>query len=160
LRTKLVAHAAVAALIAMAGCSNPSPTVATAASGEKAADTTTRASATPVPPPQLHALYSERHREDGVVLSGDNAGKKWIKWAAPDGSMRLSAAHGLYRDAGHFKIEGDKVCSTWEHIDEGKTACMHLVEVAPDTYVSVDHDGKQSSRFKVTTPGAPPDPLD
>jgi hypothetical protein len=124
------------------------------------------ASAVPIQPGLLlpakavGTLYTTPHREDGIVLSGNHAGKRWVKWVEPDGTLRLSAAHGMFRDDGRLKVDGNQVCSTWDHIDKGQTACMRLTEVAPDTYVAVDSDGAQVSRFQVTTPGDPPGPLE
>jgi hypothetical protein len=113
-----------------------------------------------LPAKAVGALYTTLHREDGVVLAGNLAGKRWIKWVTADGTLRLSAAHGLFRDDGRLRVKGDEVCSTWDHIDKGRTDCMRLTEVAPDTYVTVDSDGTQVSRFRVTTPGQPPGPLE
>ncbi len=113
-----------------------------------------------LPPGAVRALYAAQHREDGEVLSGPHAGKHWVKWVTPDGTLRLSAAHGMFRDNGRVRVDGDKVCSTWETIDKGKTACMWLSKLAPDLYVIIDGDGERVSRFRVTVPGDPPGPLD
>lgn len=115
---------------------------------------------TPLAPPQLRALYTTAHREDGVVLEGDHSGKHWTKWIAPDGTLRLSAAHGMFRDTGRLRVEGDQVCSTWEHIDKGRTACMRVAPAGKDTYVALDPDGTPASQFNVTTPGKPPEPME
>jgi hypothetical protein len=142
-------------MLAMTGCADRTSSSQASASsppahGEQAA----------LNPAQLKALYDTPHREDGVVLKGEHEGKHWIKWIGPDGTLRLSAAHGMYTDAGRVRVDGNQVCSTWDHIDKGRTACMRLTEVAPNTYVAVDHDGNQASQFNVTTPGAPPEPME
>jgi hypothetical protein len=113
-----------------------------------------------MPARAVGALYKTLHREDGVVLAGSHAGKRWVKWVSADGTLRLSAAHGMFRDDGKLRVDGNEVCSTWEHIDKGQTACMRLTEVAPDTYVTVDSQGTEVSRFRVTTPGEPPGPME
>lgn len=95
-----------------------------------------------------------------MVLEGDHAGKRWIKWIAPDGTLRLSAAHGLFTDTGRFRVDGNEICSTWEHIDHGRTACMRLAVIGKDTYVTIEQDGTLAARFNVTIPGAPPEPLE
>ncbi len=94
------------------------------------------------------------------MLSGPHAGKHWIKWVKADGTLRLSAAHGMFRDNGRVRVDGNEVCSTWDTIDKGKTACMRLSKVSPGLYVTIDGDGAQASRFRVTVPGDPPGPLD
>lgn len=104
---------------------------------------------TPVSPSALHALYSQPHREDGVVLSGAHAGAHWIKWTKPDGSLELSAAHGLFADTGHYVLKNDAVCARWSHIDDGHENCMRLVKTGADSYVSLGSDGKPGSSFHV-----------
>jgi len=126
----------VTALIGCAGQSAP-PTVATAATG------------TPVDAQALATLYATPHRENGVVLGGAHEGTQWVKWAKPDGSLELSAAHGLFADTGHFVLRGDEVCARWTEIDHGREACMHLVKDGPDEYTSVGPDGKPGSHFTV-----------
>jgi hypothetical protein len=144
---------ALAGLLVLGGCGGDAPPAAVASSAPAQREPL-------LPAKAVGALYTTLHREDGVVLSGDHAGKRWVKWVAPDGTLRLSAAHGMFRDDGRLRVKGDEICSTWEHIDKGQTACMRLTEVAPDTYITVDSDGTQVSRFRVTTPGDPPGPLE
>ncbi len=110
---------------------------------------TAAAHGTPVDAAALRALYAAPHREDGVVLHGDHAGAHWIKWTKPDGSLEISAGHGLFADTGTFVVRGDTVCARWSHIDDGHENCMHLVRTGPDTYTSVDPDGVPGSSFRV-----------
>jgi hypothetical protein len=131
------AFSLTAACIA-AACATPQP-----------AARTSGADAAPVDATQLAALYAAPHREDGVVLSGAHAGAHWIKWAKPDGSLELSAAHGLFADSGRFVLKGDQVCAQWSHIDNGRETCMHLVKTGADTYTSYDTGGQAGSRFRV-----------
>ena len=144
---------AFAGLLVLSGCGETQPPAPVASSGSVPVGPL-------LPAKAVGTLYTTVHREDGVVLSGDHAGKHWVKWVAADGTLRLSAAHGMFRDDGRLRVDGNKVCSTWEHIDKGQTACMRLSEVAPDTYVTVDSNGTEVARFRVTTPGEPPGPLE
>jgi hypothetical protein len=140
-------------ILVLNGCAGDQPPAPVAASGPVPAEPL-------LPAKAVDALYTSLHREDGVVLAGDHAGKRWVKWVAADGTLRLSAAHGMFRDDGRLRVEGNEVCSTWDHIDKGQTACMRLSEIAPNTYVTVDSEGKEVSRFRVTTPGEPPGPME
>ena len=108
------------------GCAAPQRQAATAAQGA------------PIGAAELRALYAAPHREDGVVLHGAHAGAHWIKWSKPDGSLELSAGHGLFADTGQYVVRGDTVCARWAHIDKGRENCMYLVKIAPDTYTSVE----------------------
>ncbi len=105
----------------------------------------------------LQSLYGTAHREDGVVLHGSHVGARWTKWVKPDGSMQLLAGAGLFTDTGRVVVVGDTVCSTWQHIDGGKTSCMRVGRIAVDTYVSYGADQVSGSRFRVSIPGLPPD---
>lgn len=152
---------ALAALAALVGGAAPRP-------AENASAGTVRVSAQPVSvsvqpaslssgpallgAAELRALYAEAHREDGVVVSGAHVGARWIKWVKPDGSLELSAAHGLFADTGRFTVKSNEVCSQWEHIDDGKEACVHLVKVGPGKYTSYDADGAPGSTFRVSAP--------
>ena len=104
---------------------------------------------TPVGVAELQALYAAPHREDGVVLAGAHAGARWIKWTKPDGSIELSAAHGMFADTGKFVLKDDAVCASWAHIDNGRETCMHLFRTGPDSYTSITLDGNPGSRFSV-----------
>jgi len=153
LSRQFIAVAILSGVFAMTGCADR-------ASSPQATASSPSAPQGSLGPAQLKALYDTPHREDGVVLRGEHEGKSWTKWIGPDGTVRLSAAHGMFTDTGRVRVDGNQVCSTWEHIDKGRTACMRLTEVAPNTFVAIDHDGNQASRFNVTTPGAPPGPLE
>ncbi len=104
---------------------------------------------TPVGPAELRALYAMPHREDGVVITGPHAGAQWTKWTKPDGSIELSAAHGMFADSGKFVLKDDAVCASWAHIDEGRETCMRLTRTGPDSYTSTTLDGQPGSRFRV-----------
>ena len=104
---------------------------------------------TPVDAAALRALYAAPHREDGVVIAGAHAGARWIKWTKPDGSIELSAAHGMFADTGKFELKDDAVCASWAHIDNGRETCMRLFRSGPDSYTSITLDGKPGSRFRV-----------
>lgn len=131
---------AIAAAAALAGCAGPPAPPAGAAAGG------------PIGATELRALYATAHREDGVVLHGAHAGARWTKWARPDGSLELSAAHGLFADTGRYVLKGDQICSSWSQIDDGRQICMRLRRTGPDTYVSVEANGNEGSRFKVGPP--------
>ncbi len=120
----------------VAGCSTPPP----AATGA------------PLGAAEIAALYAAPHREDGVVVGGAHVGAHWTKWTKPDGSMELSAAHGLFADSGTFVLRGNAVCARWEQIDHGRENCMHLVRSGPDEYTTIGPDGQPGSRFKVKPP--------
>lgn len=139
---------ALAPLVVLAGCATPPPP-APVASAAPPSQMLTNA--------ELLALYGTQHREDGVVLHGGHVGAHWTKWVSPDGSLRLSAGAGLFTDTGHLVVQGDRVCSTWTHIDDGKQACMRVAKVAAGSYVTYGPNGVSASSFRVTIPGAPPD---
>ena len=140
---RIGAALALAAACVVAACATPQR-AAPPPAGQQAAQ-----SAVPVDATQLAALYAAPHREDGVVLSGAHAGAHWIKWAKPDGSLELSAAHGLFADSGHFVLKGNQVCAHWSQIDQGHETCMYLVRIGADTYTSYDTMGRPGSRFHV-----------
>jgi hypothetical protein len=102
-------------------------------------------------------MYSAAHREDGVVLKGAHEGAQWTRWLKPDGTMKLSAAHGLFTDTGRFVVEGDQLCSTWDHIDGGKKSCVHVVKTGPEEYVTYGDDGAGSS-FRMSRQSAAENP--
>ncbi len=182
MRTKLLTGggiAALAAAAALAGCARPGPSASAAPptttapvppTGSTSAQTTpqpqptpqtqvpsqaqaqSQSQAQPMGPAEIKALYHAPHRENGVVLSGAHAGAHWTKWTKPDGTMELSAAHGLFADSGKYVVKGDQVCATWSHIDKGKQNCMHLLKDGANDYITVQADGSQGSRFSVTSP--------
>ncbi len=134
------------ALVALAGC------------GATHADSSSHAqvSGKPVDAAALQDMYRTAHREDGVVLQGAHEGAHWTRWLKPDGTMTLSAAHGLFTDTGRFTVEGDQLCSTWTHIDSGKKSCVHVVKTGPDAYVTYGDDGAGSS-FRMSRQSAAED---
>ncbi len=134
------------AMVALTGCAAPSPT--SSPPGPQAAAAPEQPKA--IDAREVEALYDTAHREDGVVLAGAHAGAHWIKWYKPDGKMELSAAHGLFADSGTYAVSGDKVCVAWNHIDDGKRTCMHLIKNGVD-YITLMPDGSEGSRFRVTT---------
>ena len=133
----------VLAMMGLAGCAaSPAP---------PSADPPVAALGKPLDAQAVAALYRAPHREDGVVLTGAHQGAHWTKWTKPDGSLELSAAHGLFADSGHFVLRGNSVCARWSQIDHGRENCMHLVQDGPGEYTSIGPDGKPGSRFKVVT---------
>jgi hypothetical protein len=138
-----ISFVAVAMLI---GCAAPQPSPpaeqAAAAAGQAVA----------LGAADVHALYGSPHQEDGVVLHGAHAGAHWTKWTKPDGTVELTAAHGLFTDKGRFVIRGNEVCYTWQHIDGGRQTCVHLAKVGADEYLSYASDGTEGSRFRVSVP--------
>lgn len=132
------------ALIGLAGCA------AAPSSPKPRTDPAAAALGPPLTAHAIAALYGEPHREDGVVLTGAHQGAHWTKWTKPDGSLELSAAHGLFADTGHFVLRGNRVCARWSQIDHGHENCMHLVKDGPDEYTSIGSDGRPGSRFKVS----------
>lgn len=138
-----LAFAAVAALI---GCSASG----TSPRADRASSASSRS--TPGGAAEVQALYGTAHREDGVVLQGDHAGAHWTKWAAPDGTLRLSAGHGLFTDTGKFVLRGNEICSTWAHIDAGKENCVRPVKIGADEYATYLPDGSENATFRVSAP--------
>lgn len=133
--------ALVLAVAVMAGgCAGPQSQGATAEP---------EAQGTPLSMAEVRALYAAPHREDGVVLNGAHAGAHWTKWWKPDGSIELSAAHGMFADTGTYAIRGDAVCARWSHIDHGHESCMRIFKSGTDTYTTIDPDGRPGSRFRV-----------
>lgn len=126
----------------VAGCAGP----------QRPAGVAAVAHGPPIDASALQALYAEPHREDGVVLHGEHAGAHWTRWTKPDGSLQLTAAHGLFADTGTFTLRGNALCSRWEHIDTGQENCVHLVRVGPDRYTSYDNAGVEGSTFQVSPP--------
>jgi hypothetical protein len=133
-----IAFAATAALL---GCAGPQP-----------AATPQQAAATPLGPAEVQALYATPHREDGVVVEGPHAGTHWTKWANPDGTLKLSAAHGLFTDTGSYVVRGNQLCVTWQQIDSGKSTCLHVARIGANEYANVLPNGTETSTFKVSSP--------
>jgi hypothetical protein len=134
------------AATALLGCAQGHP------SSEVASVSAQPANPSPIAAAAVQALYAVPHREDGTVMQGSHQGAHWIRWAKPDGSLELLAAHGLFADSGKYVIRGNALCMTWGHIDEGKESCVHLVQVSADEYVTYGTDGSQGSRFRVGPP--------
>jgi hypothetical protein len=139
--------AVIVGAISLAGCTPPQPPASSPVASLPPAPTSGHPELLGVT--AIQALYSVPHREDGVVLHG-RVGAKWTKWIAPDGSLRLSAGGGMFTDTGRLAIVGNEVCATWTHIDGGKTSCMHLAKVGPNTYVSYDAEGLEGSKFHIS----------
>ena len=138
----------VMAMMGLAGCAASTPS----APADPPAASPAASLGKPLDAGAVAALYGAPHREDGVVLSGAHQGAHWTKWIRPDGSLELSAAHGLFADSGRFVLRGNVVCARWEQIDHGRENCMHLVQDGPDEYTSIGADGQPGSRFKVEPP--------
>jgi curli biogenesis system outer membrane secretion channel CsgG len=141
----------LAAAAALAGCAG-SPSSSTSAIAADNAASPAKAAAAPVGAEVVRTLYASPHREDGVVLDGAHAGAHFTKWAKPDGSLELSAAHGLFADTGKFIVKGNEVCSSWEHIDNGRQGCVQLMKVGTNEYVTLRPDGSEGTRFRVSPP--------
>jgi len=135
---------AVAALTGLLGCAGQPPAPKPATAGAHGA---------PMDAQALAALYAAPHRENGVVLGGAHQGTHWVKWTKPDGSLELSAAHGLFADTGHYVLRGNQLCARWTQIDHGRENCMHLIEDGPGQYTSIGADGRPGSRFTVVPGG-------
>lgn len=144
--------AILAAIAVLGACAGQPPARTAAFSAAPAASSPAAAHEALVDATLIHTLYSSPHREDGVVLGGAHAGAHWTKWTKPDGTMELTAAHGLFADSGKFIVKGDEICASWEHIDQGRQTCMRLVKEGANEYVTVMPDGSQGSRFRVVSP--------
>jgi hypothetical protein len=143
---RLLAFAAVAALLGCANLQTPAPPPQAAAAPPAAKP------ATPIDAAAVQTIYAVPHREDGIVLHGSHEGAEWTKWTKPDGSVELVAGHGMFADTGKYVIHGNMICTAWGHINGGKQGCERLVRVSPDEYVTYDDDGSEGSRFKVGPP--------
>jgi hypothetical protein len=133
---------ALAGACALAGCSGP-------ASGPGSATASAAGQITPMGAEEVFSLYARPHREDGVVIQGDHAGAHWTKWADPNGTLKLTAAHGMFTDTGRFVLKGNEVCFTWQSIDDGKTNCMHVARIGADEYANLTPAGAEMSTFRV-----------
>jgi hypothetical protein len=92
---------------------------------------------------EMKATFSGRYREDGV----DAGGHAWTVEAMPDGSLSVTA--GTYTDDGHARLDGTKLCVTWNKAWKGAEHCFRYAHHGQEL-ASYGADGKLDSVMTVT----------
>lgn len=97
----------------------------------------------PITQPELGALFGVSHREVGRTVSG----QAWTIDVGAGGALSLSV--GSFHDAGHATFQGNTLCITWTHANNGVEKCWHYTRLGPNLYASFGPDNRQDSTFQI-----------
>ena len=133
-RPKAVTVAVLALGLGLAACKTTPPPKPTAAqlTGE-----------------QLHALYMSGTEAVSNGKSFKNDVDWHVTFDGKGGQTLLNKTNG-YTDTGTYRIDGNKFCSKWDNLRNGRELCNPIYEGPNGSYEGYDDQGNVSHRFIVT----------
>ena len=113
------------------------------------------------PPPVVEGTQLSAAEMQALYMSGQptvsqgislTSGREWRISRDGTGKQSLSVISSSYTDTGTYRIDGNRVCSTWVQTRNGQERCNTIYRTPDGKYQSAHENGEKAADFTVVKP--------